>query len=438
MRRSGVLIAVFAVVLATLTAAPASAATPITGTNRPTPLNGQTNGEVSSGELVRVSANCVVSRASAPSLRLLLESAQHRGIALSADYCYRPLSAQVSVGQSWTNAGNSACAAQPTRVNGKVVGTSMHGWGKAVDFGFGGGSWGSAGFRYLESNASAYGWNHPAWAKPGGSACPEAWHWEWVGDGGQEQRDGIRADVVALLPGAGDNGYSTVTGLGAVNSRGAAANHGGASGGPINWVMVGAANTPDRNGYWLVGADGGIFSYGSAAFHGSAGGIRLNKQVVGMAATPSGNGYWLVASDGGVFSYGDARFFGSTGSMRLNKPIVGMAATPSGNGYWLVASDGGIFAFGDAPFYGSTGSMRLNQPVMGMTASPSGDGYWLVASDGGVFSFGNAPFHGSAGSYPPAQPVVSIARTTSGAGYWITSANGNVYAYGNARHYGAG
>jgi hypothetical protein len=412
----------------------AHAASPISGSNRPTPLAGQVNGEVASGQLVQVSANCRTARAAGPSLSLLLKSAEAHGVTVTASECYRPLSGQVNASNSWTQAGNSACAAAPTKTStGKVVGTSMHGWGKAADFRFGGGSWDSPGYKFLKSAAGAYGWNHPGWAEPGGSACPEAWHWEWVGDGGTAGADQVVADRVGFLTTSDEQGYATVTGLGGVATSGSFSTKGDASSIPLNWVMVGAASTPDRDGYWMVGADGGVFAFGSAGFHGSTGGMKLNRPVVGMAPTPSGKGYWLVASDGGVFAYGDAQFHGSTGSMKLNKAVVGMTPTPTGGGYWLVAADGGIFAFGDAPFFGSTGSMKLNKPVMGIAATVDGGGYWLVAEDGGVFAFGNAAFLGSAGGAPPTQPITTITRTKSGGGYWMTVANGDVHAYGDAK-----
>ena len=148
----------------------------------------------------------------------------------------------------------------------------MHGWGKAVDFDFGGSAgFGTAGYNYLKTNAAQYGWNHPGWAEPGGSTCPEAWHWEWVGDGGSAGADPIRADVVGVLPSADGKGYASVSGLGAVMTAGTASNYGSMANQPINWTMVGAAATSDRKGYWMVGGDGGIFSFGDAAFYGSTG-----------------------------------------------------------------------------------------------------------------------------------------------------------------------
>ena len=60
-----------------------------------------------------------------------------------------------------------------------VPGTSVHGWGRAVDFEDGGGklTFDSAGYQWLKANAARFGFVHPAWAEPGGSS-PEPWHWE--------------------------------------------------------------------------------------------------------------------------------------------------------------------------------------------------------------------------------------------------------------------
>jgi hypothetical protein len=60
-----------------------------------------------------------------------------------------------------------------------VPGTSVHGWGRAVDLQDPGGkmTFSSPGYRWLQANAAHFGFVHPAWAEPGGSA-PEPWHWE--------------------------------------------------------------------------------------------------------------------------------------------------------------------------------------------------------------------------------------------------------------------
>jgi len=422
------------------TAAVASAASPIQPNNVPTPIPGAINGELPQSDLVNVAPNCEAARAAGPSLGLLLAEARERDVLLGTEQCYRSLQGEQLEQQINTAAGNSACAAPVlTAPSGAPVGTSMHGWGKAADFFDVGGSlgFGSPGYRFLKEFAGQVGWNHPGWAEPGGSACPEAWHWEWVGDGGTLHESPITADVVGLLASRDGRGYAGVSGLGAVNVRGDFANRGSAAGVPIAWLIVGGATTPDGNGYWLAGADGGVFTFGDAGFHGSAGDLRLKQQVVGMAPTPDGKGYWLVAADGGIFTYGDARFYGSTGALHLDSPVVGMAPTPDGRGYWLVAADGGVFSFGDARFHGSTGGMHLNSPVVGMARTADGGGYWLVAADGGVFTFGDATFRGSTGADPPAMPVVSITTAPGGEGYWLTTANGEVRPFGNAANLGS-
>jgi hypothetical protein len=365
----------------------------IAPSNTPTPVPGAVNGELPPADLIGVAPNCLAARAAGPSLGLLLRTAREEGVVLGTEQCYRSLAGQLAEQQIWTGLGNSACAAPVLAGPNGPVGTSMHGWGKAADFFDADGTvaFGSPGYLFLKANAGRAGWNHPGWAEPGGSACPEAWHWEWVGDGGTLGAPPARADVVGLLPTADGGGYSTVTGLGALNNRGDAPAEGDASSIPLNWLVVGGGRGPV--GYWLVASDGGVFTFGGAGFFGSTGAMHLNRPIVGMAATPDGRGYWLVASDGGVFTFGDAGFFGSTGAMHLNAPVVGMAASPTGAGYWLVAADGGVFTFGDPGFAGSVGGAPLAAPVVGMAAH--GRSYWLVGADGQVFPFGGAGSFGS-------------------------------------------
>jgi hypothetical protein len=410
---------------------PASAESAIHPENRPTPIAGEENGRVRPEALMAVEGSCSVARAAAPSLTRMLAAARADGVRLLPDDCYRPYQAQGSAYQRNCAAGNCACAAP--------AGGSMHGWGKAVDFDDAGGTlrFTSAGYRWMKTHAARYGWNHPRWAEPGGSECPEAWHWEWVGDGGRMGLDPVRADAGPLFAHPGGEGYWSAAALGAVTARGGARHHGGGEG-LVKRFVVGGAATATGNGYWLAAADGGVFSFGDAAFHGSLGGTRLNSPVVGMAATSTGNGYWLVSADGGVFAFGDAPFLGSLGGTRLNSPVVGMAAG-AGRGYWLVARDGGVFAFGDAGFLGSTGGIRLNSRIVGMAVRRAGDGYWLVACDGGVFAFGSAPFRGSAAGRDARAPdIVGMAAHPSGKGYWVHGADGSVLPFGEAEFHGHG
>ncbi|MCL2467399.1 MAG: M15 family metallopeptidase [Micrococcales bacterium] len=78
---------------------------------------------------------------------------------------YRDYDAQVSL-----RASKGGMAAEP--------GKSNHGWGLAVDINNLGGE-GSVKHAWLRANAPAYGWDHPSWARVGGSK-PESWHWEYV------------------------------------------------------------------------------------------------------------------------------------------------------------------------------------------------------------------------------------------------------------------
>jgi hypothetical protein len=402
---------------------------------------GEVNGEVPPHRLINVTPDCIAAREAATSIYRIFAMARASGVALGTRECYRRIADQVVVRRDAAAAGNAACAASVSvSPTGRPVGTSMHGWGKASDFSDAGNgmTFGSWGYRFLKSVAWRLGWNHPGWAEPGGSSCPEPWHWEWVGDGGRLGLDVVRGDVVGLLPSADDHGYATVTGLGNIGNHGNFVPRGSAAFVLLNWVMVGASSTKSRNGYWMVGADGGVFSFGDAKFHGSTGGMRLNAPVLGMARSASGKGYWLYAWDGGVFSFGDAKFHGSTGGMRLVRPVTSMAATPAGDGYWLVAADGGIFSFGKARFWGSMGGIPLAAPVVGMAPTATGKGYWLVAEDGGLFTFGDAKFYGSAAGKGSPSPAVGIVATKTSKGYWIVKADGEVHAFGDAGFYGNG
>ncbi len=414
---------------------------PIVPQNRPTPLAGEVNGVVSASRLINVAPHCIAAREAAPSLARIFAMARQVNIPLGAEECYRSLAEQVRVGNVANQPGNNpACVATVTRTsNGAPVGNSFHGWGKAADLTDAGGSltFGSIGYAFMKQVAGSLGWNHPAFAEPGGSACPEPWHWEWVGDGGALGATTRRGDAVALLPSADDHGYATVTGLGALAGHGNFASRGSAANIPLAWVVVGAAPTPRRGGYWLVGADGGVFTFGNAKFHGSTGALPLVAPVHGIVPTHSGKGYWLVAWDGGIFSFGDAKFHGSMGGKPLVAPVDGMTRTTSGKGYWLVAGDGGVFSFGNARFHGSMGGKPLVSPVVGIAHTRSGKGYWLVASDGGVFSFGDAKFYGSLGGTQGAS-VVGMLRTKTGKGYWIQRADATVAAFGDAVSYGSG
>lgn len=79
---------------------------------------------------------------------------------------YRSLSMQYSV-----KATRGSYAASP--------GTSMHGWGLAIDLCSQETGNGDV-YRWFTANATAYGWQNPGWAKRGGSGAYEPWHFEFV------------------------------------------------------------------------------------------------------------------------------------------------------------------------------------------------------------------------------------------------------------------
>ena len=85
--------------------------------------------------------------------------------------CYRSFEMQQWWRDFYCFFGNCSLAAVP--------GTSVHGWGRAVDFEDAGGelTFDSAGYHWLKANAGRFGFVHPAWAEPGQSSS-EPWHWE--------------------------------------------------------------------------------------------------------------------------------------------------------------------------------------------------------------------------------------------------------------------
>ena len=145
------------------------------------------NGRLPASALTTISPSCQVDNAIAGSLVLMLIAANTDGVALAPqqssylppsfpqpprlEACYRDYDMQVwwrnlfcFLGECWRAA---------------VPGTSMHGWGRAVDFQDQDGAmqFGSPGYNWLTVHAAQFGFHHPPWAEPTG-CCPEPWHWE--------------------------------------------------------------------------------------------------------------------------------------------------------------------------------------------------------------------------------------------------------------------
>ena len=215
-------------------ARPRARSSPINPNNRPTPLAGR--GQRCGADVAARERRARTASPRARPARAWRASSRWRArstIALGADQCYRPLSDEVKFANQANQPGNNpACVATVgTAPNGTPVGHSYHGWGKAVDLTDAGQSltFASPGYAFMKQVAGSLGWNHPAFAEPGGSTCPEPWHWEWVGDGGNLGASPVRGDAVALLPSADDRGYATVDGLGGLVAHGNFVNRGSAA-----------------------------------------------------------------------------------------------------------------------------------------------------------------------------------------------------------------
>ncbi|MBC7707619.1 D-alanyl-D-alanine carboxypeptidase family protein [Polaromonas sp.] len=94
------------------------------------------------------------------------------GKPLKVNDSYRSYDEQVQTKAKKVKEGKPNEAASP--------GKSTHGWGFALDLGDGIERFDSPQHKWMKENAHKFGWIHPAWAEPNGSA-PEAWHWEFAG-----------------------------------------------------------------------------------------------------------------------------------------------------------------------------------------------------------------------------------------------------------------
>lgn len=161
-----------------------SSRNPITPANRPTAVSGYINGSLPTSQLNVISSTCTMYRAAAGSYLAMVAAAKADGVTLTPAECYRDYAGQVYWRNYWCKKKLCGNAATP--------GYSNHGWGKAVDLRDLKGSltWTSAGYTWMVAHAGEYGWNHPG-------GVNEAWHWEWVGDGGTLHGYGVRTDLMS-------------------------------------------------------------------------------------------------------------------------------------------------------------------------------------------------------------------------------------------------
>jgi LAS superfamily LD-carboxypeptidase LdcB len=142
------------------------------------------NGRLPDSMLTTISPECRVVNEIAGALSAMLKDANRQGVALAPETrsysivpppriesCYRSYDMQVWWRDYYCYFGQCGFAAVP--------GTSVHGWGRAVDFQdqFGEMTFDSPGYAWLTANAWRYGFSHPGWANQG-SPNAEAWHWE--------------------------------------------------------------------------------------------------------------------------------------------------------------------------------------------------------------------------------------------------------------------
>lgn len=111
----------------------------------------------------------------------LAAAAQADGVVIEGGWCYRTYEAQEAAWNSRRCFIPGNCDGDPFPPT-ATPGTSMHGWGLAIDI------WGASGLLscssselvWLQLFAPRFGWIHPEWAHCGQPGA-EPWHWEYVG-----------------------------------------------------------------------------------------------------------------------------------------------------------------------------------------------------------------------------------------------------------------
>ena len=146
------------------------------------------NGRLPDSALTTVTPTCRTANDVADPLRHLLYTAWLDGVPLvqpETQSYVEPLpgtadgSSRATAASRCSSGGGTSTASSCNCGYAAVPGTSVHGWGRAVDFEDGPRelTFSSTGYQWLQANAARFGFVHPAWAEPDGSS-PEAWHWE--------------------------------------------------------------------------------------------------------------------------------------------------------------------------------------------------------------------------------------------------------------------
>lgn len=125
---------------------------------------GHRNGRIPDSALTSVGGGHKMEASAAAAWNRMVADAAKDGVTLSLTDSYRSYDAQVKVRQE---KGHKVATATP--------GTSIHGWGKAVDIS------GAAAQKWVHENGARYGWIWPEWAQRKGTKSYEPWHHEFVG-----------------------------------------------------------------------------------------------------------------------------------------------------------------------------------------------------------------------------------------------------------------
>ncbi|CAB4887742.1 unannotated protein [freshwater metagenome] len=156
---------------------PTAEGLPASATLQPAPpplitRSGLRNGYLPPEALGRSHTGCTLSLDAAAAYEAMSLAAEADGLVLEHSGCYRTYEGQVQTRARWCLIGSCRFGAVP--------GTSMHGWGLAVDLKIGNRAleYTDTVFVWLTANSGRFGFLHPRWAEPSGSS-PEPWHWEY-------------------------------------------------------------------------------------------------------------------------------------------------------------------------------------------------------------------------------------------------------------------
>jgi hypothetical protein len=133
---------------------------------------GYENGRLPASALRRSTTGCRMYAPAAVAYDAMARAAAEAGFRLEHSGCYRTYQQQVLLRAARCAQGRCRFAAVP--------GTSLHGWGLAVDFKIGNRAldYRDDLFTWLTQNAGRFGYVHPYWARQGGN-LQEPWHWEY-------------------------------------------------------------------------------------------------------------------------------------------------------------------------------------------------------------------------------------------------------------------